>query len=58
MFVGVTRGGTDEFIVCPQCKGAGEVAQYQVIDAATGIEIDYESFGRTAADEPTQGACL
>lgn len=54
MWVGHDRIGQDELIVCPECKGSGEVERFQVLDALTGQEIDYEAFGRTRADEPQQ----
>lgn len=52
MWLGLTRAGDDEVIACPSCNGTGQVARFQVIDASTGHEIDYEAFGRTRADEP------
>jgi RecJ-like exonuclease len=52
MWVGYDRIGQDEVIVCQACHGQGEVPQYQIIDTATGQEIDYEAFGRTKADAP------
>ena len=52
MWLGLTKAGFDDFIVCPQCKGAAEVPKYQIIDASTGEEIDYEAFGRSRSDEP------
>ena len=52
MWVGYDKLGQDRTIICQACLGAGEVAQYQIIDAATGEEIDYEAFGITRADEP------
>jgi hypothetical protein len=48
MWLGVNRAGIDEVVDCPVCNGTGQVAKYQVVDVATGKEIDYESFGRDA----------
>lgn len=46
MWLGHHRNGVDDFIQCPECKGTGQVPRYQVLDARTGQEIDYESYGR------------
>lgn len=42
MWLGVSRIGVDETITCPVCKGTSQVPRYQVIDVATGKEIDYD----------------
>lgn len=52
MWLGTNRAGVDEFIVCPVCNGTQQVAHYQVIDAMTGKEIDYESYGRDQSEAP------
>lgn len=49
MWLGRTRAGLDDFIICPECEGTGQVPKYQILDAVTGKEIDYEAYGRDEA---------
>jgi len=46
MWLGKNPNGTDLWTQCPECKGTGEVPRYQILDAVTGEEIDYEAYGR------------
>jgi len=48
MWLGVNRAGIDEYAQCPECNGTAQVPRYQVVDATTGKEIDYEAYGRDA----------
>lgn len=52
MWLGHNANGTDLWIDCPACGGKGEVARYQILDARTGEEIDYETFGRDEHGNP------
>jgi hypothetical protein len=54
MWLGHKRNGTDDFVPCPACGGTGEVARHKVLDARTGEEIDYETFGRDEFGNPIQ----
>ena len=47
MWLGLTRGRSDEFVACPECKGTGQVPRYKHFDTRTGQEIDYEKPGQT-----------
>ena len=46
MWLGVKRNGVDDFIVCPQCNGTGQVERFKYLDARNGQEIDYEKPGQ------------
>jgi hypothetical protein len=46
MWLGKDKFGFDEWCVCPECNGTGEVPRYKHLDPNTGLEIDYEAVNR------------
>ena len=46
MWLGKNQDGTDIWCACVECQGTRQVPKYKIVDAVTGIEIDYEAFGR------------
>jgi hypothetical protein len=46
MWLGKDKFGADEWCVCPECSGTGEVPRYKHLDPNTGLEIDYEGANR------------
>lgn len=45
MWLGVTRAGVDDWIICPECMGTSQVPRYEIVNALTGERIDYEAQG-------------